>query len=146
MLGLEVADARDRCGIADFQLVEDQVLFGVMKAIGIVLEITDDRLNDLVIRPLAVVEDVELTFQDGQQHFDISMLVTEHLDKLRHRAAPPTGMSGIRKSNDIKRNDIPKYMPEVAAGFCARSKLESPEVVIPVANSRYGGFRSGQNQ
>ena len=47
-----------------------------MAAIRIVLEVVDDREDDLVIRAIAAVEHTQLPFKDAKQAFDIAMFLT----------------------------------------------------------------------
>jgi hypothetical protein len=71
MLSFEVADAFGRDGVARLQFVEDHVLFRMMAAIGIVLEISDDRLYNFIIGPLIAVEDTQFLLQNEKQFFDV---------------------------------------------------------------------------
>jgi hypothetical protein len=47
-----------------------------MAGIRIVLEIVDDREDDLVIRAIAAIEHTQLPFQDKKQLFDVAMFLT----------------------------------------------------------------------
>ena len=67
-------------GSRSFQLFENDVLFRMMVALGVVLEILDDGLQDFVIWRLAVIEDVQFLLQNEKQLFDVSMLFEQNLD------------------------------------------------------------------
>jgi hypothetical protein len=84
VLGLDVAEALCRSGIAQFQLFEDHLLFGVMAAFGIVLEILDDLFQDFVVWPSAAIEYFKLVLQNKKQFFDVSMLIQQDINDLRH--------------------------------------------------------------
>ena len=47
-----------------------------MAAIRIVLEVVDDREDDLVIGAITAVEHTQLPFKDAKQAFDIAMFLT----------------------------------------------------------------------
>ena len=69
------------CGrISQLQLFENDVLFRMMVALGVVLEIFDDGLQDFVIWRLAVVEDFQFLLQNKKQLFDVSVLFEQNLD------------------------------------------------------------------
>jgi hypothetical protein len=84
VLSLDVAEALCRGGIAQFQLFEDPLFFGVMAAFGIVLELLDDRLQDFVVRPPATIEYLKLVLQNEKQFFDVLMLIQQGINDLRH--------------------------------------------------------------
>ena len=74
MLGYHVADALSCIRISHFQFVENHVLFRMMAALGVILEIQDDCLQDFVIWSLAAIEDFQFLLQNKEQLFDVSML------------------------------------------------------------------------
>src|SRR5262249_4586094 len=88
MLGLEIADFRCCDGVPRGELLENHILLGVMAGIRIVLEIIDDREDDLVIRPITAIEDAQLALEDAKQFLDVAMLLTQQLDEVGHRPSP----------------------------------------------------------
>jgi len=76
MFGFEIADSRCRNRVARLQLRDDNVLLWMMARIRIVLEIVDDREDDLVIRSIAAIEHTQLPFQHTKQLFDVAMFLT----------------------------------------------------------------------
>ncbi len=80
MLGFHVADILGCRRIAHFQLLEEQVLFRMMAALGVVLEILDDCLQNFVIRPLAAIKNLQFLLQHTKQLFDVSVLFEQNLD------------------------------------------------------------------
>ncbi len=60
MLGREIANICSCGGIARFQLLEYRVLLRMMVGIRVDLEIGDDRPDNLVVRPLCPIKDVQL--------------------------------------------------------------------------------------
>ena len=76
VLACKIADGRRCDRIAHLELLDDHVLLRVMAAIRIVLEVVDDREDDLVIRAIAAVEHAQLPFKDAKQAFDIAMFLT----------------------------------------------------------------------
>ena len=80
MFGFRVADALGHGGIAQLQLRENEVLFRMMVALGIVLKIIDDGPQNFIVGRLAMVEDVQLLLQNKQQLFDVAVLVEQNLD------------------------------------------------------------------
>jgi len=76
MLGFKITDGR-RCGrIARLELLNDHVLLRVMAGIRIVLEVVDDREDDLVIGAFGAIKHTQLPFKDAKQAFDIAMFLT----------------------------------------------------------------------
>ena len=47
-----------------------------MARIRIVLEVIDEREDDLVIRAIAAIEHSDLPFKDAEQAFNVAMLLT----------------------------------------------------------------------
>jgi hypothetical protein len=47
-----------------------------MAGIRIVLEVVDDRENDLVIRAFAAIKHTQLPFKHAKQAFDVAMFLT----------------------------------------------------------------------
>ena len=80
MLGLHVADAAGDGRIAQFQLFKNDVLFRMMVVLGVVLEILDDRPQNLVIRRLAAVENFQFLLQNKEQLFDVAVLFEQNFD------------------------------------------------------------------
>ena len=66
MLRFEIADAGPRDRITRLELFEDHILLRVMAGIWIVLEVVDDREDDLVIRAITAVEHTQLAFKDAK--------------------------------------------------------------------------------
>ena len=57
VLGREIANICSRRGIARFQLLEYNVLLGMMVGTGIDQEIGDNRVDNHVVRPLSAIKD-----------------------------------------------------------------------------------------
>src|SRR6266851_7843545 len=85
MIGFHVAEALRSSEIPRLQLLEDHLFLGMMTAFRIVLEILDDRLQNLIVRPPAAIEYIELVFQDEKQFFDVSMFFEQDINDLWHR-------------------------------------------------------------
>ena len=96
MLGFKVADPCHRGGLTRLQLLEDHVLLGLVAGIRIVLKILDDRLHDVIIRPLGAIKDRQLAIQNQQQFFNVAVLVAQDIDDLLHRLMPCGDLSLIR--------------------------------------------------
>jgi len=52
----------------------------MMAALGVVLEILDDRLQDFIIGSLASIENFQFLLQNKEQFFDVSMLLQQNLN------------------------------------------------------------------
>jgi hypothetical protein len=76
VLGFKIADGRRCDRIARLELLDDHVLLRVMAGIRIVLEVVDDRENDLVIRAFAAIKHTQLPFKHAKQAFDVAMFLT----------------------------------------------------------------------
>ena len=76
MLGFEITNGRRCARIASLELLNDHVLLRVMAGIRVVLEVVDDREDDLVIGAFAAIKHAQLLFKDAKQAFDIAMFLT----------------------------------------------------------------------
>jgi len=76
MLGFEITNGRRCARIASLELLNDHVLLRVMAGIRIVLEVVDDRADDLVIRAFAAIEHTQLAFKDAKQAFNVAVFLT----------------------------------------------------------------------
>ena len=103
VLTREIADLLGRSGIASFQPGKDQVLLGMMIQLRVNLEVANNRADDLVIRFVAAVEDLQLTFKDVEQPLDVAMLSTEELN---NHCQGPTGWTS-REGNTLTPNLLP---------------------------------------
>jgi len=65
-----------------------------MARIRLLLEIVDDREDDLVIRAIAAIEHTQLPFQNTKQLFDIAMFLMQNLDDLYHLDLPQARLTG----------------------------------------------------
>ena len=84
MFGFDIADRARHRRAALLQDLEHHVLFGVVALVGEILEVLDDRLEDLVIRPLAAIEHLELLLENIDQLRDVAMLFLQHFDHTGH--------------------------------------------------------------
>src|SRR5215471_5444870 len=66
MIGREIADPRGRGGIARLQLFEYYVLQRMVPGIGIDLKISDNRVDDLVVRALSPSEEAQLPLKNQE--------------------------------------------------------------------------------
>jgi hypothetical protein len=86
MIGSEIADPPGRGGIAHLQLFEYYVLQRMMADIGIDLEISDNRVDDLVVRALSASEEAQLPLKNQEQRFVVAVLFAQNIDD--HCALP----------------------------------------------------------
>src|SRR5215468_6052450 len=80
MIGREIANPRGRGGIACLQLFEYYVLQRMVAGIGIDLEISDHRMDNLVVRALSASEEAQLPLKNQEQRFHVAMLLTQDVD------------------------------------------------------------------
>lgn len=80
MIGREIADLRGGGGIAHLQLLEYPVFQRVVVDVGVDLEISDNRMDYLVVRALSPREDIELPFKNEKQLFDVAMFLAQDVD------------------------------------------------------------------
>src|SRR6266540_2209217 len=76
VLGFKIAAGRRCDRIARLELLDDHVLLRVMAGIRIVLEVVDDREDDLVIRAFTAIKHTQLPFKHAKQAFDVAMFLT----------------------------------------------------------------------
>src|SRR6516164_546722 len=103
MLGFEIADGRRRDRITRLELFDDHILLRVMAGIRIVLEVVDDRADDLVIRTIAAIEYAQLRFKHAQQAFDVAMFLTQNPDGLSQHALSATSWPPTRPASGCGR-------------------------------------------
>ena len=80
VLSFHVADVLGCSRISHFQLFENHVFFRMMAALGVVLEILDNCLQNFVIWSLAAIEDFQFLLQNEEQLFNVSMLFEQNLN------------------------------------------------------------------
>lgn len=77
VIGREIADIRGRGGIAHLQLLEYDILQWMVAGIGIDLEISDHRMDNLVVRVLSASKNAELPLKNAEQLFYVAMLLVQ---------------------------------------------------------------------
>src|ERR1700676_1095744 len=82
MVGFHVAEAFRSSGISRFQLLKNHLFLGVMAAFGVVLEVLNDRLQNLIVRSPAAIEYLKLVLQNEKQFFDALMLFEKNINDL----------------------------------------------------------------
>ncbi len=73
MLSFEIADAFGCEWVPCLQFLKNHVLFRMVATVGIVQEITDDRVYDFIVGPIASAEDIQLVLQNEKHLFNIPM-------------------------------------------------------------------------
>jgi len=71
----EITDLRSRTGIANFQLVEDQVFLRMVVNLRVKFEVADNRADNLIVGAVAPIENLKFPLKDGEQFLDIAVLL-----------------------------------------------------------------------
>ncbi len=64
VLASEITNLRSRSGIANSQLGKDQIFLGMVVDLRVNFEITDSRVNNLVVRAIPAVENLKLPLEN----------------------------------------------------------------------------------
>src|ERR1700756_1417816 len=100
VISREIADLRGGSGIAHLQLLEYHVLQRMVVGIRIDLEITDDRVDDLVVRAVSASEDAQLPLKNEEQLLDVAMFLAQDFDDhcalLRIEFVKSSQIAGLR--------------------------------------------------
>jgi hypothetical protein len=71
----KIADLRSSSRISCPQLGKYQVFLGMMINFWVDFEVTDNRVNDLIVSTVAPAENLEFPLKDGKQLLNVEMLL-----------------------------------------------------------------------
>jgi hypothetical protein len=73
VLGRKISDVCGRGGIANLQPGKNQVFLRMMVHLRVNFKIAYNRANNLVIRPISPVENLQLALEDDEQPLNVAM-------------------------------------------------------------------------